>query len=357
MSRIRLLTNAAILAFLLCLATPRAYGAELPPETSAAYDRYIAATESRIATEIKDGQFLFVDSWPQSRRNQAYNQLRDGETFIQEVSPSENGHPIAVPHGLIHDWMGLLFIPHVSLEQTLAVLGDYSRYQQIYRPQVRNSRLISRDGDDSKVFLQLYKKSIVTVAFNAEFDVHFENVGPGRALIRSRSTRIAEVQDAGQPNEHELSPAQSHGFLWRLCDFWHFEERDGGVYVQLESIGLSRSVPAIFAWIVNPLLHSIPRGTISNLLAATRTAVRSTPQNSPQSPAPAAEGPTSVSPGAAKSLSQKAPSPEMYLCPRPLASREYFCGFPVLVSQPTPCGKSCMHQSHTYLDSVQQAVT
>jgi hypothetical protein len=41
-----------------------------------------------------------------------------------------------------------------------------------------------------------------------------------------------------------------------------FEEKDGGVYVQVESIGLSRAVPAIIGWLVNPLLRSIPRGTL-----------------------------------------------------------------------------------------------
>jgi hypothetical protein len=296
----QLLANAAISAFLFCLTATLARAAEMPSETNAAYDRYVAATERRIDSELGENQFLFVDALPPPRRDQAYDQLRSGETLIQEVSATEAGRPVEVPHGLIHDWMGLLFIPHASLGQTLAILGDYSRYQQIYRPQVRNSRLISRNGDDSKVFLQLYKKSVVTVAFNAEFDVHFENLGPGRALIRSLSTRIAEVQNAGESNERELSPEASHGFLWRLCDFWRFEEKDGGVYVQLESIGLSRSVPAFFAWIVNPLIHSIPRGTIFNLLAATRTAVRTlpSPANSPQPSAPAASSPHAPAPGA-----------------------------------------------------------
>ena len=63
------------------------------------------------------------------------------------------------------------------------------------------------------------------------------------------------------------------GYLWRLDSFWRLEEKDGGVYVQLESIGLSRSVPAIFAWLVNPLLRSIPRRTLTDLLGATRVFV------------------------------------------------------------------------------------
>ena len=76
---------------------------------------------------------------------------------------------------------------------------------------------------------------------------------------------MAEVQNAGQADERELTAADAHGFLWRINDYWRFEERDGGVYVQLESIGLSRGVPAAFAWMVTPLLRTIPRGVLSGL--------------------------------------------------------------------------------------------
>jgi len=61
--------------------------------------------------------------------------------------------------------------------------------------------------------------------------------------------------------------------LWRLYSYWRLEERDGGVYVELESIGLSRSVPVFFAWLVNPLLKSLPKSYLSRVLNSTRTAL------------------------------------------------------------------------------------
>jgi len=61
--------------------------------------------------------------------------------------------------------------------------------------------------------------------------------------------------------------------LWALNDYWRFEERDGGVYVQLETIELSRGVPSVVAWLVNPLIKTVPRGILTGLLGTTRAAV------------------------------------------------------------------------------------
>jgi hypothetical protein len=259
-----------------CLAAQTVEAAELKKETAAAFDRYIDASEKRIHLELHSGPFLFIDDLSEGRRAEAYAQLRQGQVLVQQVNMGEEGHPVEVPHGLLHDWMGVLFIPNSTLAQTLGVVQDYDNHQNIYKPEVRHSKLISRNGDDFKVSLQLYKKSLVTVAINADFDIHYERFGTNRAASRFCSTRLAEVQNAGQADEHELSAEDAHGYLWRLYIYWRFEEKDHGVYVQIESIGLSRAVPAIIGWLVNPLLRSIPRGTLMSLLTATRVAVANT---------------------------------------------------------------------------------
>ncbi len=267
-------TRVVLLSILLgCSSVPRVEAAELKKETVAAFDRYIGASEARMKTELQNGSFLFIDDSPEARRAEAYAQLRKGQILLKQVNTKEEGRPIEVPHGLIHDWVGVLFIPNVSLSQTLALVQDYDNHQNIYKPEVRRSKLLDRNGENFKVFLQFYKKTLVTVVINADFDIHYEHLGTDRALSRSYSTRLAEVDNEGQADEHELPVDDAHGYLWRLDSYWRFEEKDGGVYVQLESIGLSRSVPAIVAWLVNPLLRSIPRGTISNLLGATRAAL------------------------------------------------------------------------------------
>jgi hypothetical protein len=103
--------------------------------------------------------------------------------------------------------------------------------------------------------------------------VHYTMSGPTRALSQAYSTRIAEVENVDKADEHELPVGKDHGYLWRLDNYWRIEEKDGGTYVQVESVGLSRTIPAIFAWLINPLVRNIPRTILSDLLNATRRAV------------------------------------------------------------------------------------
>ena len=89
-------------------------------------------------------------------------------------------------------------------------------------------------------------------------------------LSRALAERIAEVENAGKPGEKEKPRDEGAGYLWRLNTYGRYEERDGGGYIELETLALSRSVPAILAWLVNPYVRSIPREYLSRTLALTR---------------------------------------------------------------------------------------
>ena len=49
--------------------------------------------------------------------------------------------------------------------------------------------------------------------------------------------------------------AQAHGFMWRLNTYWTWEERDSGLYMQIESVSLSRSIPSGLGWMVGRLTN------------------------------------------------------------------------------------------------------
>jgi hypothetical protein len=152
-------------------------------------------------------------------------------------------------------------------------LQDYDHHEVIYKPDVVRSKLLVADGNRFKVYMRLHQKAVITAVFNVEFNVSYFPVDENRVYSRSYSTRIAEVENADRSNEREKPIGRDRGFLWRLYSYWRFQEKDGGVYVQLESVALSRSVPALLAWVVNPLLKSIPREYLSRLLTSTRIAI------------------------------------------------------------------------------------
>jgi hypothetical protein len=243
-----------------------AAAAELKPETRAAFDRYVRQAEARIETQVRSGDgFLFATS--EERRAV----LRGGTVLTESRVPRGE---LRVPGGLIHDWAGGVFIPGAGLREVLELVQAYDRHKEYYTPEVVDSRLLSRSGGDFEVRLRLLKKKVLTVVLDTDHAVHYENRGAGRWWSRSRSTRIAEIRDAGRPEEKALPPDTGHGFLWRLNSYWTFQEMDGGSYVECEAISLTRDVPRGLGWVVEPIIRTLPRESLANTLRATRTGVR-----------------------------------------------------------------------------------
>ena len=91
----------------------------------------------------------------------------------------------------------------------------------------------------------------------------------------ARSVRIAEVHHPGGTDEREYPVGTDHGYLWRLNLYTHIAESDGGVCVQVEFLAVSRSIPPMFASLVNRYVHSIPQEYLRRYLEATRKALSS----------------------------------------------------------------------------------
>jgi hypothetical protein len=178
-----------------------------------------------------------------------------------------------VPSGLIHDWVGAVFIPGTTVKQTLALIQDYDNHKNIYKPEVIDSVLKSHQGNDFKIYLRLLKKKIITVVLDTDHDVHYLPVDRARWFCRSHTTRISEVEDAGSPKERVLPPDTGYGFLWRLYSYWRFRENDSGVYAECRAISLTRDVPVGLGWIIEPIIQNLPRESLINTLEATRRAL------------------------------------------------------------------------------------
>ncbi|MGB8477104.1 MAG: hypothetical protein WCE61_23750 [Candidatus Acidiferrum sp.] len=276
---IRLLVAALFVAPL--LSGQLAAGANPVPEklrseTVAAFDRYVRLTDERNESELKRGSaLLWIDSLPEIEREDAYAALKRGKVQIRQLATLDNGRSIDCPGGMIHHWVGVVFIPGAELTNVLGVLQDYAHQSTYYAPEVERSKIESRDGDHFRVFLRFRRHKVITVVLDTVHDVHYFRDAPGRAHSRSSAVRIAEVENPGARAEREKQPGDDGGFLWGMETWWRMEERDGGVYVQSEVASLTRDIPTGLGWLIGPFVTSIPKETLSFTLEATRTAVES----------------------------------------------------------------------------------
>lgn len=244
--------------------------AELKPGTLAAWEQYRELTEARIASELSsDRGFLAEDFLPPAGASRARQTLAAGEVFVSRLETHNQGKPIGVPEGMIHHWVGSILLPGADLARVLAWVQDYDEHEK-YFDEVERSRLLSREGDVFWIFLRLRRKKIVTVYYNTEHLVKYTRHGGNRVSSRSTATRIAELDEPGTPGEREKPLGRDNGFLWRLNSYWRFQQKEGGIIVECESISLSRSIPILLSWLIRGYVESVPRESLERTLISIR---------------------------------------------------------------------------------------
>lgn len=262
----RTAASIALIVLSTCSAVPT-FAADLKPKTVAAFDRYVDLSEKRMDA---GGPFLWIDGLPDAERRARLQTVRSGQLAIERLRTLDSGKEIDVPDGMIHHWLGTVFIPGATLEQAVALLQDYDRHAEIYRPNVARSKLLSRNGDVFRVYLRFFMKKVIAVTVNSDHEARFTRPGPDRVESRIHSLRIAEVENADTPQEREKPVGHDGGYMWRLYTYWRFLERDGGTYLQCQAISLSRGIPMGFGWLIGPFVTSIPRDSLTFTLETTR---------------------------------------------------------------------------------------
>ena len=236
------------------------------PAATASFNAYINTVESRIARQHQSSDSFLVP-FDQGR-------LRSGEQIIEKLAPaSQEGFPGA----MLHHWRGTAFAPGAKAADFEGVMRNFSAYPQYYAPQVVQARILSQQGDHYQVMMRVKQHHVITVVMDTGYDVDFAHpVAPRfmRGYSISRSTRISEIESAGTPKEHTLDPGEDHGFLWRLNTYWSYEERDGGLYMQIESVSLTRSIPTGLGWVIGPFVESVPRESLAFTLRSTCNALK-----------------------------------------------------------------------------------
>jgi hypothetical protein len=257
--------------FLLLALAPALSAADLitvrlRPETAAAFNDYVRKAEARMDAEIRGGSFLWLE-----QREERLRQARAGQAVIE---PWDGKAGLEVPSGIVHDWVGAALVTGATLERTIALVQNYDAHKNVYKPDVIDSKLLSRNGNSFRIYLRLLKKKVLTVVLNTEHAVEYFPLSKTRLYSRSKTTRIAEVDNPGKPSEREIEPGSDHGFLWNINSYWRFEERDGGVYIECRAISLTRDVPIGLGWLVTPIIRNLPRESLESTLLATRRALQ-----------------------------------------------------------------------------------
>ncbi len=262
-STMRTRTVLAILLLLLGVAPSDA--ADLKQDTLQAWDAYVRAINLSVADRGSgDRPFLWVDQSPDLGRR-----VRAGEVLVASHDLRK------VPHGLIHHWIGAMFIPNATLNEVTRVLDDYDRYADFYRTIVVKSKLVERTDDCDKVTMLMTQRAFsVTAAVETDNEVRTVQLDPNRIYSLSVSVRVQEIANYGRQDEHPLPEDRGPGYVWRMLGMTRIEQRDGGVYLEMETIGLSRGIPLEFRWLIQPLTEKLPRNIMFEMLNDTGAAVR-----------------------------------------------------------------------------------
>jgi hypothetical protein len=253
------------------LATATLTPAELKPHTLAAFDRYVRLTEARMAPEI-DGRasFLWIDRHAPADRDALFARLRRGEVVSEKLETRDNGRPIDVDDGLIHHWIGTVFLPGVTVDRARAFVEQYDRYAELFSPTIQRSRVLRRTPDRFEVAMRTWSKKVVTVVIDADYVIEYRPLSGTRLATRSVATNLFQVDNAGQPDERRTPGDRAGGYLWRLNTYCSFEQRPEGTYEQCESISLTRGIPFMLIPIVRPFVTGIPRETLEFTLGRVR---------------------------------------------------------------------------------------
>jgi hypothetical protein len=248
----------AVLVWVL-IASP-AMAAELKDAAVRAYDEYFAAARQ---TFVAGATSLATRHEPEPSRN--------GDSV---AGPGSGDGILSRPESLIHHWRGEIFLPGVTLDQVIAVSQDYAEYPRIFKP-VRAVTLLPSPDQALRVrFRMRGSGGGLSATFDVRSRIQWVRVGERRAYVVSTSEEIHEVANAGRPAERLLPEGRDSGYLWRAASMTRFATDRGGVWMAMETVGLSRPFPPLLGWMLEPIARRLGRGSVEASMAEFAQAVR-----------------------------------------------------------------------------------
>lgn len=251
------------------------HAANLKAETVAAWEDHVESVTVVLQDRVRSGgSFLWTDE--ESGR---VAKLRNGEIL---VAAAPGPTPLKVSGGLIHHWVAAAFLPNEKLNHVLEVTEDYNRYQEFYQPSVIASKAVARADTDDYFSMRLMNKAFF-LKTTLDADYHATNVrlDDRRFYSITRSTRVQEIEDYNQPDERRFPEGKGSGYIWKLLSVVRMEERDHGVYLEMETLALSRDIPAALRFAVDPIVRRVSRNSMLTSMRQTAAAIQMNHADSP----------------------------------------------------------------------------
>lgn len=260
---------SVICSILLFLDMPRLLMGEPTAAAVAAFNAYNRSVESRLAQQHRSMNTFLAPA--ASDPETADARLRRGELIIEQLTPSTGADFTGT---LLHHWRGTAFAPGAKAEDFERLIQDFNSYPQHFSPQVLQAKMLMHSGDHMQAWMRVRQRHVITVVMDTTYDITFGQLDVKHGYSISQSTHIAEIDSPGTGSERPLSADEEHGFLWRLNTYWSYEERDGGLYLQIEAVSLTRSIPHGLGWAIRPYVESVPRESLEFTLRSACTALR-----------------------------------------------------------------------------------
>ena len=185
---------------------------------------------------------------------------------VPSAGPAREDGIISVPDGLVHHWRAAAFIRGTTLRQGLDVSSAFADYHAIYMAVV-GSRVLARNGDRYSVLMRLEEgEAGLRAVLDVRSTVEYQYPRAGTALAFSHADEIRQVENAGRQDERLLPAGRDSGYLWRAATFTYFREQPDGLYVETETIGLSREFPPMLGWIIEPIARRLGRRSATTSL-------------------------------------------------------------------------------------------
>ena len=255
---------------LLALSSVLLQATDIRPATAAAFERYAKLTEEEIQRPSGPHDFLWVD-----RHSKEQSLVWLGQPVIAPEKTLDQGREIEVPDASLQHWVGTILLEYATLERVRDLVLDFANYKQYFKQFFIDSRLVKRDGDRFDGFLRLSRKQFSTLVLNINVTASYTSLDPARAYIIARSTHIGEVEHPRQKKSYdqERPAADAYGYLWRHNVYWKIEQTGDGVFVEVQSLTLSRPAGGLSPGrFLNSFVQNFPREFVDGLLDSLRQA-------------------------------------------------------------------------------------